>query len=928
MTNSEAAQHEKGIEGAVAEGDLTRAEALAAEYCQAAVMAEGQGDFACSPRFRAAYLAGQVALAAGRLRRAAEHLAPLLPEASRLPEKLAARLRLFAAEAQARLNEEAQARALLARVSGALLDREPLLHLRALRIRLWLGEIASLGEELARCDQALKVHGEAANRALLACEEGRAWDRAGDLSRARACWERAEQLVLPTPGPDAIRADVLVQLARLDHLRGRIGPALARYEAARCSALPGAQTLEIELRRLLVRLDLHPWEEVRAAAESLLGRTDLATLPEEIRPLAGMVRGLFGGTPPADASDETLAFLAAAKGDTAFARSLYLRAFAANPSSERRARLALALGLLALGHSDLVEARSWIGQAEGLARERSLPDVLIRALLVSGQMAAEQQGDDETARRFFEEAVLLAEAQAADFRHVAEGHHYRQRQGSALRFLLRSACRRGDVRRAFQYQELERGRLLLDLLQLAGRRTAGLSLFDRPDVAELIAAITAFDKELELSPSGPDGQDRRQSLLRRRAELLLQRDRKFEDFLHDRGRRGNAILPALPSLEALRRVLPPRSLYLAPALVGDELYLLAAGPDGPPRIVRASGSARSLGADLNNLRTALTTQLTRYRGGYSMGRARAELDDRLAALGRGPLGEAIVEAVAGQPTGPRRIVWAPEGPLHGIPVHAIRIAGRYLIEDLEFVWTFGGALFVHQDQTRRQRRGRFRPAVVIAEPPEVLPEAGREGEGVAASFLWSRSLPAGTTDRKELRRWLARARVAHFACHADFDSEHPLAAVVRLSSGATIHALEWLEEPVSGLPLVTLSACRSAEVASLIGREVFGLVTGLLGGGVRAVLAGLWPVADREVRPLMWRFYRHRLVHELPTALALTQRDALAAPDSSPLYWAPFALFGDAAGLPAPTLWGRWLARLRQRRHTHRFPTPHLDGDG
>ena len=67
---------------------------------------------------------------------------------------------------------------------------------------------------------------------------------------------------------------------------------------------------------------------------------------------------------------------------------------------------------------------------------------------------------------------------------------------------------------------------------------------------------------------------------------------------------------------------------------------------------------------------------------------------------------------------------------------------------------------------------------------------------------------------------------------------------------------------------MTPSACRSAEVASLIGREVFGLVTGLLGGGVRAVLAGLWPVADREVRPLMWRFYRHRLVHELPTALA------------------------------------------------------------
>jgi CHAT domain len=51
--------------------------------------------------------------------------------------------------------------------------------------------------------------------------------------------------------------------------------------------------------------------------------------------------------------------------------------------------------------------------------------------------------------------------------------------------------------------------------------------------------------------------------------------------------------------------------------------------------------------------------------------------------------------------------------------------------------------------------------------------------------------------------------------------------------------------------------CRSEQVAPLLGREVFGLVTGVLGGGVRAVLAGLWPVAAQEAAPLMWHFYRH-----------------------------------------------------------------------
>jgi CHAT domain-containing protein len=266
-------------------------------------------------------------------------------------------------------------------------------------------------------------------------------------------------------------------------------------------------------------------------------------------------------------------------------------------------------------------------------------------------------------------------------------------------------------------------------------------------------------------------------------------------------------------------------------------------------------------------------------------------------------------------------VWVPDDLLHGFPIQALRIGSRYLIEVFEFIWTFSGALFVHQARTRKQRRGRFRPAVVVAAEPSVLPEAEREGEGVAASFLWGRRLPADAVTRKSLRRWLARARVAHFACHAEFDGERPLAARLHLPSGDAIHALEWLEEPVAGLPLVTLSACRSAEVARLVGREVFGLVTGLLGGGVRAVLAGLWPVADQEVPPLMWGFYRHRLLHPLPTALARAQREALEDPGGSPLFWAVFALFGDGDALPAPGILGRYLARRRQRRHRDRFPT-------
>jgi tetratricopeptide (TPR) repeat protein len=823
-------------------------------------------------------------------------------------------VRLLAAEAFARLRRLPEAREQLAaaRTADTVLQSNPLLKMREIRVRLWLGEVGNLAPELAACADSLKD--DPANLALLACEEGRAWDAHGDLTRAEQCWQRAERLSRDL-GRDPVRADILVQLGRLEHLRGHLQPALDRYDAALACARAGTpQSQEIQLRKLLVLLDLNQWGQARTEFARLFD--DPAKEPvEEVRGLVATVSALLGEGSAGEDDYELRGYQAASRGDQQAAREAYRRALEEAPSPARRARLALALGMLALASADRAEAAAWLRQAEETARALDLPEVLWRSLQARGQLSAELDGDDRLARTLFEEAVLVSEKQARQLRYRADAAAYHLHRSGVLRQLSRAACRRGEAAAAFRYQELDRGRLLLDLWRSAAGRPGRAPLLATPELADLDRQLEACDQELAARPD-----DSAEPLLQRREELLVRRDRLFDEYLRDHSRRGDAALPALPELEELERALPPGTVYVAPTLAEEDLHLLVVRRGTGGTIITAPGTGGRLRRQLDDFRRCLTAQVERYRSGLPMGRPeRDELDGRLTEFGRGPLGSALGQLLdTGSPTR-ERLVWVPDGELHGLPVHALRLGGRYLIEQHEVVHTFGGALLVHQAKAKPRRGGR---AVVVTESESVLPTARREGEGVAGAFFRKRILAGAGGSRDALRRQLPKARVAHFACHAYFDVRHPLAAAVGLPSEETWRALEWLDEPLDGLPLVTLSACRSAEVAPLVGREVFGLVTGLLGSGVRAVLAGLWPVADEETLPLMWLFYRHRLTADLATALARAQRQALADPGGSPLYWAPFALFGDAAALPAPGRWWRWWARWRQRRHARRFPVP------
>ena len=94
--------------------------------------------------------------------------------------------------------------------------------------------------------------------------------------------------------------------------------------------------------------------------------------------------------------------------------------------------------------------------------------------------------------------------------------------------------------------------------------------------------------------------------------------------------------------------------------------------------------------------------------------------------------------------------------------------------------------------------------------------------------------------------------------------------------------------------LVTISACRSALASVYEGEGAVGLVWAFLSRGVRAVVAGLWDVADGSSTALTVQFYSELAKGASPPqALALAQRSMLSStgPWHTPFYWAPFQVF-------------------------------------
>jgi CHAT domain-containing protein len=332
----------------------------------------------------------------------------------------------------------------------------------------------------------------------------------------------------------------------------------------------------------------------------------------------------------------------------------------------------------------------------------------------------------------------------------------------------------------------------------------------------------------------------------------------------------------LPGVRAVQAALPPGTLLLEYALLGDTFVCLLLWPGAPARY-RPLASRASIMTLLNRWAVVLRSDPDDRYPAQTEQRRRQVLAALYAAL-VAPLIDDLADADA--------LLIAPADILTHVPWAALDDGASALGERLTITLTPSGALWAAPFHPPPAEA----PPLVLGHPgvgDRFLPHVLAELSAVARALPDARMNSAATS--ANLRAG-PPPRLLHIACHGVTRPDTPICSYLELADGPFL-LLEAHRLSLHGTALVTLSACETGERPGY-GEMALALAGAFLCAGARAVLASLWAVDDNAAADLMVAFYAHLASGDPPaTALRAAQ---LATRARHPLHWAAFQLWEGA----------------------------------
>ncbi len=285
-------------------------------------------------------------------------------------------------------------------------------------------------------------------------------------------------------------------------------------------------------------------------------------------------------------------------------------------------------------------------------------------------------------------------------------------------------------------------------------------------------------------------------------------------------------------------------------------------------LVCAGGRARQFAAGRTEdaIRAADFARFALRR--LARGRAGDDPDSARAILKAvGPeLQDAILGAAAEQ-LGDAPVVVVPPGKLHAIPWALLP--------------ALGSRVFSVAPSAQAWMRARAAPVpsprhVALARGPGLVTD-GAEVPLLAEMYSGATVLSGEDATAANVLAAIDGSWLAHIAAHGRFRADSPLFSSLRMRDGPlTVYDFEQLRRAPYRL---ILSSCDSAVLAPAGADELLGLVSSLLPLGTAGIVAGVVPLNDHAVAPLMVSLHRHlRAGESLAEAMHGARQDAAGDP--------------------------------------------------
>jgi len=354
-------------------------------------------------------------------------------------------------------------------------------------------------------------------------------------------------------------------------------------------------------------------------------------------------------------------------------------------------------------------------------------------------------------------------------------------------------------------------------------------------------------------------------------------------------------------LSALQQALAPDTVLVEYRVLEDQVLCWVVRREGVRLHTIALG------------RAAVHSLVARLHAIITQGRPEGELLENLAALHSALLVSARRDLRPGD-----ELIFIPDRSLSSVPFSSLwdAKARRFLMEDFAVGIAPSADLYVSAVAHDRELRALIpQTALVVRNPSyrrelftDLAPLAGAEdeGAGVAALYPDTELLSGIAATKDRVVNSFGRHAVVHFSGHSVALGENQLVSVIPLApageaDSGILYAYELLGRSFPRTRLVVLASCATVGEPGPDFERISGFVRPLLGDGVPAVIASLWPVDDRATAELLGRFHqRFRAGDDAPHALRSAQLAMLhRRPEKLAMsaLWAGFEVFGGSAGM-------------------------------